>query len=95
MKKSLESNKPSAPPLCQGPSGTDLKDEEGGGEFMEDSNSAFPEKDPSCRTIMGKKKQNTSLIITFSVLRITGQRIEKNKDECRQRMESGSEQWCE
>lgn len=65
VKKSLESNKPSAPPLCQGPSGTDLKDEEGGGEFIEDSNSAFPEKDPSCRTIMGKKNKTLHWLLFF------------------------------
>lgn len=35
MKKSLESNKPSAPPLCQGPSDADLKGGEGRGEFTE------------------------------------------------------------
>lgn len=53
MKKSLESNKPSAPPLCQGPSGTDLKGEEGGSEVTEYCNIAFAEKDPSYRSIMG------------------------------------------
>lgn len=92
MKKSLESNKPSAPPLCQGPSGTDLKGEEGGGEVTEYCNIAFAEKHPSYRSIMGGG--NPSLASTFLVLKITGQWIEKNKDECSQRMEGGLEQWC-
>lgn len=45
--------------FSRGPSGTDLKGEDCGGEFTEYWNIAFPEKDPSSRFIMGKKTHFT------------------------------------